>query len=151
MWTFHTLQIWYSNCWYSCHELIIDVWFYCCLFQIDFVGLFTYMFPNANVNANTKVIIHEQEYINKTTKFINDLPADNKTRYCTFISFCLVIIFTCLFLSINTAASDAMTSHIRRTKLRRRVERVKIKFNIHIYFLSYIYVAVVKFQLDIEK
>jgi hypothetical protein len=51
-----------------------------CLLQVDFVGLFSYMFQDAQVTPDTKVVVLEQLYINKTTAWIDALPANNKSR-----------------------------------------------------------------------
>lgn len=48
--------------------------------QVDWTGLFTYMF-GASVTGNTYVVVLEQEYIQKVTDWIAGLPETNKTRY----------------------------------------------------------------------
>lgn len=47
---------------------------------VDFVDILSYMFRDAGVTGNTKVIVMAQEYINKTTAWIDHLPPANKSR-----------------------------------------------------------------------
>ncbi|XP_076450938.1 endothelin-converting enzyme 1-like [Babylonia areolata] len=47
---------------------------------VDWVALFGYMFNRAGVGQNTEVVVLEKEYVIKFSKWINDLPAANKSR-----------------------------------------------------------------------
>ena len=48
--------------------------------QIDFTSLFTYMFREAGVTANTKVILMEDDWIKQMLNMVKNLGPD-KNRY----------------------------------------------------------------------
>ncbi|KAL8624005.1 hypothetical protein ACOMHN_040631 [Nucella lapillus] len=47
---------------------------------LDWVALFKYMFDKVPITGDTYVVILEKQYLAKFTKWISDLPAQNKSR-----------------------------------------------------------------------
>lgn len=47
---------------------------------VNWVDLFTYMFRQAGVTADTSVVVLEKEYIQKFSQWLNNLPSANKSR-----------------------------------------------------------------------